>query len=37
MVWELLEDTVGSDRTAVVLELPMTVVGEASEENVDSD
>ena len=37
MVWELSEDTVGSDRPDVVVKLPGTVVGEPSEETVDSD
>ena len=37
MVWEISEDTVDSDRTDVVIELPRTVVGEASEETVGSD
>ena len=37
MVWELSEDTVDSDRTDVVMELPRAVVGEASEEIVDPD
>ena len=36
-MWELSEYTVDPDRTDVVVELPVTVVGEASEETVDSD
>ena len=37
MVWELSEDTVDTDRTDMVVELPRTVVGEASEETVGLD
>ena len=37
MVWKLSEDTVDSDRTNVVVELPGIVVGEVSEETVGSD
>ena len=37
MVWELPEDTVDSDRTDVVVELPGTAVEDPSEETVDSD
>ena len=37
VVWELSEDTVDSDRTDVVVELPGTGVGEASKETVGSD
>ena len=37
MVWELSEDTVDSDRTDVVVELPGTSVEDPSEETVDSD
>ena len=37
VVWELSEDTVDSDRTDVVVELPETGVGEASKETVGSD
>ena len=37
MVWKLSEDTVESDRTDVVVELPGSVVVELSEETVESD
>ena len=37
MVWKLSEDTVDSDRTDVVVELPGIVVVELSEETVESD
>ena len=37
MVWELSEDTVDSDRTDVMVALPVTVVRKESEETVDSD
>ena len=36
MVWKLSEDTVDSDRTNVVVELPGIVVVELSEETVES-
>ena len=37
VVWKPSEDTVDSDITDVVMELPGTVVGEASKETVGSD
>ena len=37
VVWELSEDTVDSDRTDVVVELPGPAVGDPSAETVDSD
>ena len=37
MVWELSGDTVGSDRTDVVVELPGPLVEDHSVETVDSD
>ena len=36
-VWEPSEDAVDSDRPDVVVELPVTLVRELSEESVDSD
>ena len=36
-MWELSGDTVGSDRTDVVVKPPRTVVGKLSEKTVDSD
>ena len=37
MVWKPSDDTMDSDGADVVVELPGTVVGEASEETVGSD
>ena len=37
VVWGPSEGTVDSDKTDVVVELPESVAGEASEEIVDSD
>ena len=37
VVWEPSEDTVDSDRTDVVVELPWPVVGGPSVETVNSD
>ena len=37
VVWEPSDDTVNSERADVVVELPGTLVGETSEEAVDSD